>query len=267
MDFIKKHYEKMLLALALLTLIGSAGWLASKVESLSLENQQVTRRPKPKGKTVQAVDVGSYSNAIASLRQPPLWTNDPSTMFPSARTVRTDINPVMHQEGRQGPGPFLDRVTREPFNLLFKAYTGDGHDFQLNFLSWARTFYVSDPGMEVADHFGKTGYVITKFTQKKVLVNDPNLGTQSEKDVSELTLQHAGEDPIVLVLNQVKEGREPVAWVSCGGGDTRSRPVRRQQTFTCSDATYKVVDINPKQMLISNEKTGESQIIPLSATQ
>jgi hypothetical protein len=261
MDFIKKHYEKMVLALALLALIASAGFLSFKVESLSQENAQVVRRLKPKGTAVPSItnSVAGYSNAIAAIQHPPLWNGDPARLF--AETDYIGPKQTVDPTSPEGPGPFLTRVTREPFNLLFMAYTGEGSSFQLNFLSWARTFYVSDVGMEVADRYYKTGYFIKKFTRKKIMVNS-STGKDHETDVSELTLQREGEDPIVLVLNQIKEGREPVAWVACKGAG--ARPVRRQQSFSCGDMSYKVVDIAPKQMIISNEKTGERQTIPLS---
>jgi hypothetical protein len=260
MDFIKKHYEKMILALALLALIGSAGYLSFMVESLSQENAKVVRRLKPKGTAVPSItnSVAGYSNAIAAIQHPPLWNGDPARLFPEAEWWRPPTTDGTSQD--QGPGPFLNRVTREPFSLLFMAYTGEGSNFQLNFLSWARTFYVSDVGMEVADRYYKTGYFIKKFTRKKITASDATAKGR-EKDVSELTLQREGEDPIVLVLNEIKEGREPVAWVACKGAG--ARPVRRQQSLSCGDISYKVVDIAPKQMIIMVEKTGERKTIPL----
>ena len=154
------------------------------------------------------------------------------------------------------------RFSREPFKLLFMAYTGDGHDFQLNFISEARTFFVPEVGMEVADSFGKTGYVIKKFALKKPPV-DPKTGTATGADLSELTLQREGEDPIVLVFNQIKEGREPVAWIAVQG-ETKSRLVRRQGEFKGSDGkTYKVIDITPKQMILLDETGGGQVPVPL----
>ena len=78
MDFIKKHYEKILLALALLVLIGAAAYLAYSASKLSEEVQEAPRRPKPRGKTAQTGDIATYTNAIASLQTPPLWDASPA---------------------------------------------------------------------------------------------------------------------------------------------------------------------------------------------
>jgi hypothetical protein len=148
-----------------------------------------------------------------------------------------------------------------PFNLLFMAYSGDGHNFQLNFLTRSQTFMVPEVGMEVWDRFSKTktGYIIKKFEQKTITVTEG--GITKDKDVSELTLQHEGDEPIVMVYGQIKAGREPVARISCKGSMLL---VRRDQRFDCENTTYNVVDITPKQMIIIDVKSGEKQIIPLS---
>jgi len=65
------------------------------------------------------------------------------------------------------------------------------------------------------------------------------------------------------VHGQIKEGREPVAWVVCPGS-ARMLDVRRDLLFSCGDATYNVIDITPKQMIIINQKSEEKLTIPLS---
>ncbi len=261
-DFLKKHFEKLLLALALVVLIVSAWLLSNQVDQLNTANQEVRRRQKKKGNDVQSIPLGPYSNVLAYLQSPPLWTNPIRIVI----TTQSPTGPNVDNTGTvTGCDPAcLTSVTREPFKLLFKAYTGDGHNFQLNLSTYNKTFYVADVGMEVADKFDKTAYFIKDFKQKKTTVNDSQMGRDYEKDVSELTLQRTGDDPIVLTLNQIKEGREPVAWVRCEG-ENRSRPIRKQQTFTCKDKTWKVVDINQNQMLIIDAKTGgETKTIPIS---
>jgi hypothetical protein len=258
MDWIKKHYEKIALALALLLLIASAAILSFKVGALSQEIQEAPRRAKAKVKPVQPVNLEPYSNAIEAVQEPPLWTNKPMPIFTSGSAPASSVDSPQAKE-TEGKLPVLVQVLRMPFELLFKSYTGDGRNFQLNFLTVSRTFVVPEVGMEVGDRFSKTGYIIKKFEKKKIPTSVG--GITREKDVSELTLQHEGEEPIVLVYGVTTAGREPVARISCKGSMLLER---RLQRFNCADATYNVVDITSTLMIIIDEKSGEKLTIPLS---
>ena len=258
MDWIKKHYEKITLALALLLLIASAAILSLKVEAISHEIQEAPIRTKMKGKPAQSINLGPYTNAIEAVQKPPLWTNKPMPMFPGT-VQKTSVISTAQAAAAEGKLPVLAQVLYVPFNLLFMAYSGDGRNFQLNFLTRSQTYMVPEVGMEVADRFSKTGYFIKKFEKKTITVTEG--GITKDKDVSELTLQHEGDEPIVMVHGRIKLGREPVAQILCGGSTLY---VRRAQVLNCEDMTYNVVDITPKQMIIIDVKSGEKQIIPLS---
>ena len=97
MDFIKKHYEKIVLAVALVALIGSAAFLAFKVSALSEEVTDAIRS-RPKGKPLEPVDIGIYTNAIACLQAPPMW-NDGPDMFHTGDIVKAPAG------GDVPPGP------------------------------------------------------------------------------------------------------------------------------------------------------------------
>ncbi len=260
MDFLKKHYEKVSLATVLIALIASAIWLSLKVNTLSSESTEAPSRTS-KNDVVPHLDAQSYSNAILSLKQPPLWTNAPSDLFAEVAagplgpiTTPTNSFPVI-----------LMSVTRKPFKLLFKAYSYDaqkdeGYNYQINFQFRARTFFVRAVSDPIKDRYEDTGYKITKFERKSVTVNDPSLGGKRDKDVSELTLQREGEKPVLLVLLQETEEQEPVAIVRCGAAGV-DREYRRGQRIECTGRTYKVVDINPSQMVIVDTQTEKEHII------
>ncbi len=254
MDFIKKHYEKIALAAALVALIASATFLAIKVSALSEQVDEAIRR-KPRGKTVEPGDIGLYTNAIARILVPPLWADNNPDMFRTGETVR--------ETGGEGPKPptpdpyRVIEVSRRPFKLIFKSYTGDGHNFQINFLTRARTFFIPEVGMEIADKFGTTGYAIKKFERKFVTRQVPGVGPQ-DVDVSELTIQHEGDEPIVLPLNKVVEEKEPFVTIQCSDGGPELY-LSRQQEFTCGGKTYIVVDMNPTQVIIMDKLSKEKR--------
>ena len=138
MDFLKKHYEKIALAVALIALIVSAIWLSLKINALNSELASSQTTPQPKREASPQLNLQAYSNAIVMLKAPPLWTNAPTNPFGPTLDVRTpDVTnettfPVI-----------LMSVGREPFKLLFKAYSYDadkkeGYNFQINFQFRAR---------------------------------------------------------------------------------------------------------------------------------
>ena len=263
MDFIKKHYEKIVLAASLLVLIGSAVLLALRVGALSTEIQTGTRNPRPKPEPVKPIDLGEYSNAIASLKTPALWTNNPVTMFPSVTRTQLEETTTVVMTNATGPKVGLVRITHRQFKLRFDAYAGKGENFQLNFQFRPRTFFVPAVGMPVGDQFEDTGYILAKFEQKTCRETVPGLGDQ-DVDCSVVTLKRGNENPILLVLNKPTEEQEPVAMIQCGA-DPHPREVRRGLEFTCESVTYKVVDIDSDQVIIIEKQTGEKHAISLTA--
>jgi hypothetical protein len=253
MDFLKKHFEKVALAAGLLLLIASAVYLSFRLN-------EVNQPPAPinvKGPAAPPMDLTTYAKAIESLNSPPQWKSSGQDMF---SPVKAEAPLPPPEIPTNGPPVVLLRVVREPFKLLFKAYIGEGRTFQLNFQFRPRTFFVEKVGDYVEDRFENTGYKLIKFGKKIIEVEDPQIGRKTAKDVSELTIQHEGEDPITLVLGREAQQQEPVALVQCGSG-AQSFKVRRGQRFSCAGKTYIVVDMTPTQMIIVDEQTKEKHTI------
>jgi hypothetical protein len=263
MDFIKRHYEKIVLAAALLILIVSAVLLALKVGALSTEIQEGPRR-RQKGEPFKSTDLGPYSNAIGSLKEPALWTNDPGKMFPSSVSATQNVDvPPPPTPPTNGLRIALAAITRRPFKLRFDAYSGKGENFQLNFQFRPRTFFVPTVGMVVGDQYETTGYMLVKFEQKTCREVVPGVG-ERDVDCSAVLLQRANEKPITLVLNKPTQEDEPIAMIVCGT-DPRPREVRRGLEITCEGVPYKVVDINSRQVIILDRQSGETHTISLPA--
>jgi hypothetical protein len=258
MDFLKKHYEKIVLAITLVALIVSAVLLAMNVGTLSSQlaeepNYVPTLAPAP-----HAV-LGPYSNAVLSLAEPASWTNGDPFKNPTVILAPTNT-PVVPTNDFQ---VVLMNVVRKPFKLLFMTYSYDanadtGYNFQINFQFRSRTFFVRSVGDPIRDRYEDTGYRITKFEKKSTTVDDPLLGSKREKDLSELTVQHEGGNPVVLGLES--EDQEPVAEVRCHA-DGAVKEYRRGQTIECDRKTYKVVDITLQQMVIVDAQTQEQHVI------
>jgi hypothetical protein len=261
MDFLKKHYEKIVLAVTLVALIVSAVLLAMNVGALS---SQLAEEPNtiPKAAPVPRAILETYSNAVQSLAQPSLWTND-FNPFINNSLPPTPTN-IIATATNEFP-VILMSVVRKPFKLLFMTYSYDanagmGYNFQINFQFRSRTFFTRSVGDPIRDRYEDTGYRITRFEKKSATVDDPLLGSKREKDISELTVQHEGGNPVVLVLGLESEDQEPVAEVRCHA-DGATTEYRRGQSFECDHKTYKVVDITLQQMVIVDAQTQEQHVV------
>jgi hypothetical protein len=260
MDLLKKHYEKVLLALALVALIGSAFVLSYRVNTLSAE---IKAPPKPPGIShgaLKPMDFAPYTNAVGTLKAPPQWVGVTQDLF-GMQPTSADVQPS------PGGMPALVGIVRKPFKLLFKTYSYNdeekkGYSFQVNFQFRSRTFFVSEVGDEVGDAFERTGYMVKKFEKKSVTEFDAAFNREVEKDVSELTIQYKDEPPVLLVVNRQAEEQEPVAKFRCGF-DPKLREIRRRQRFNCEGKNYYVVDITANQMIIRDEQTGKEQVLSL----
>src|SRR5579862_5532455 len=118
MDFLKKHYEKIILAAALVFLIASAIYLALKVSALNSELSEVENhgaRPQ----LTPHVALATYSNAIHEVQNPPTWdTNVYVRVFdqraPAPKVLAIDPASLSNNL------PILVAVVHKPFTLLFK---------------------------------------------------------------------------------------------------------------------------------------------------
>ena len=188
-----------------------------------------------------------------------MWNDGPDMFQTGERVLATrDPGPGTPLPPTHDPYTLLG-ISRRPFKLIFKSYTGDGQNFAINFLTRARTFFVAEVGMEIADKFEQTGYFITNFVQKTVVQEVPGVGKR-ELDASELTIQHAGDEPIKLILNRETQEKEPVASIQCTEGG-QLRLASRQQEFTCGDKIYIVVDITSTQLIIMGKQSREKLTI------
>jgi hypothetical protein len=264
MDAFKKHFEKILLAEALLLLIGVAVYLVIKVSELSAEVQSGPLRPKPKGKPVPPSDTSPYAAALQSLQSPATWDTNLGNPFRTEATTIIVVETNVVVAPPSGPPIALTRIIRQPFKLIFKSYKGDGESFQINFLTQNRSFFVGQVGDKIADRFLDTGYQVAKFEKKITSVYNPSLGVTNEVDVSELTIQRRDDSPILLTLGKVAEEKEPLAEATCiTETHTLALKLRKGEKFLCGAATYNVVDITPTQVIIEETKSKEKHTISL----
>ncbi len=265
MDFLKKHHEKIILALALLVLIGTAGYLALRVGALTKLVQDSAQQTQNKGENIRPIDPNAYKQALTALESPFSWSYPASNTFgiaPLPEKPPTNDGPVVT------PSPLeLLQVQTKQFKLLFRAYNwdreaGTGRNFQLS--SKSRTYFINEIGQPIPDPSETNKFTVSKFQRKIIEVDVPGIGKQ-ERDASELTLTRADEEPITLVLDRVS-APNPVALIRCRRRPEEPVLVKQGDTFDCAGVAYKVVDITSTQVLILNPRTGEEVTLKLLST-
>jgi hypothetical protein len=270
MDFLKRHWEKILLSLVLVGVIGMGAWLAFSVERLNSEIREAPNRPPPKGEKVKPLDKTPLASAAEALQSPVLWDAIEADPFRAHQRV-VEVAPGTNTQTGPVEEPLtLVRIERKPFKLLFKAYSWDaeketGYNFQINFQYRGRTFFVPVVGDPIRGLREDTGYVSVSFAHKVQPVFRPDLGKEMEEDQSVLTIKHDDEKPIELVLGKVGEEQEPVATLRCEVWPAPARlvEVRRGQAFECGGRGFIVVDITQKQVVIKDQKSAEKRTLDL----
>jgi hypothetical protein len=229
-----------------------------KVNNLSERlNQPDAVIASPKKADYLPLDTRKYVNALGAVQHPSVWVSSATDLF------RADTNPDRVISNK--PIAYL-RLEQLPFDLLFKAYSWDAakekaFNLQISLRDLKRTYFVTGVGDEVKDQFGDTGYKISKFERKVQNVFNPSVGHNMEADNSELTLERAGEDTILLELGKVRLRTESVATIVCQEDPQNEIQLRRNQSIICPSNTYIIVDMNDKQMVIKNLNTGKEDII------
>lgn len=151
--------------------------------------------------------------------------------------------------------PTVVWIGAKPMKILFTDYNGDGTNFTLHTSPCGPVlWFVPKIGMEVADRFRKSGYVIKKF-EHKTRMSKIDATVSNEVDVSELTLQHEGEAPIVLVKGELKTVSEPVVrFVDSPSGRTAD-VYRSEERFGWGESQYKIIEIKADCVVIMDERT------------
>ena len=73
MEFLKKHYEKLVLCVVLVGLAATALWMKSAIETVQTAVPPIvnTPAPAPKNSTIKPIDLTPYSQALAQVTNPP----------------------------------------------------------------------------------------------------------------------------------------------------------------------------------------------------
>jgi len=252
MQFLKKHYEKIILCVVLLGLATAAIWMGAKISELKEEVSQPVSEGSHKGKSLVPLDLTNDMLALAAV------TNPPPVILSGGHNL---FNPVTWK--------------RKPNGELIKIlYTGPDALAIVN-ISPLYTIIAYD-------HPTGTGgiYVFTVQTNSgRKLIEHPKIDEKTKSGLYIVRgIKGASEDPTELQL-EISETQESV-WISKGAPykrvdgytadmkyDPESRTLLKQhvnEIITLDNEQYKVVEITNNAVRVQAIKNTKVTTIPWS---
>ena len=251
MEFLKKHYEKILLSVVLLGLGAAAYWMNDSIAEAKADIEKRTQMPA-KGKLVQPVDL---TNEVATLDKA---SNPPQVEISGAHNL---FNPVTWKRKPDGTlmkvlkeGPAAATITNiAPLytTITFERAAGSGYYMSIQQLSARRP-------QEYAKLKEKTKAGLFTITEVVGPAEDP----------TELVL----DTPLSATPVRVSKGH-PFQAVDGHIADLRYEPdsksfnkVRVNDTITFSGERYKVIDITNNAVRVISISTEQKTTIMWNKT-
>ncbi len=133
MDFLKKHYEKIALSLALLGLVGTAVWVFLAIQQTKQDVEGSTAQagaPTPFPKA----DLAPYTAAMTKAGTPVLVDlGNPHMLFnPSTWKRKTDGTLIKMQSSNPADALAITKITPLNLTLNFERVAGTGYYFGIN---------------------------------------------------------------------------------------------------------------------------------------
>lgn len=246
MDFLKKHYEKLILSVVLLVVAVTAFWLTQKVESVrtTLE-EQLKLTVGSKKKVLKPVDLTNDLAALKRVSEPfQLELSGSHNVFNPIRWIRGSDGTSIKPDPRRDLANSLKFVTATPLNLtlVYLGPTGTGDPFRYQFS-------------------------VTRDFEKKVANRRPITVSLTEGTKNEwfhLREVHGPKDTATEVVIELIEGGELITL-------TKDKPVHRARGFQAdlrfeakdfaarrvddalnlSGSQYKIVAIGKDELVVS----------------
>ncbi|MFA6560450.1 MAG: hypothetical protein WCV00_00915 [Verrucomicrobiia bacterium] len=263
MEFLKKHYEKIALAVVSLMMIATALTLVNKLGFDGAELPVIDKNLSP----AKPLDTNELMQIATLLKSPPSWrTNDGSRPFiPEVWKWNGKDLFLASEEPREvvviagDPAEELDWwVASRTFPIKFMGVAsgaGTTAVFQINIAGAGSRFVkIGDPPIKQAIYGTMEEFTVLRYLEKKVKWFNPKIGGEQVSDVSELTLQRksAGviKEVLLIVEKQTLES-EPVARYQSRVSGEQSGELKQGSKFNYKGKAYELVrlDTNPPLLI------------------
>ena len=248
MEFLKKHYEKILLSIVLLGLVGAILWLLTAIKDAEADSQMGASAP-PKIKVLPDLNLSAERQAIQAVANPqPVVLSGSHNVF----------NPVTWK--RKPDGSLMKILVEGP-----EALTITGIKPVLMTISYDHPggpgFYImniqSQTGKRYAQEYAKVNELVKSgiFTIREV--------KGAAEDPTELVLELAGTKEMVSVSKSNSYQRVEI-YTADLKYDPESKPfskLRVNDPLTISGLTYRISSISSNEVRVIYQPTGKQTTI------
>ncbi len=250
MEFLKKHYEKIAVAVVSLMMIATAVTLAGWLGLGNSELPDINKNIAP----ATPVDTNELMQIATLLKSPPAWrTNDGPRPFIPDMWVwdGKEIFPPgeahvdVHVAG--DPANELEWwAASRTFPMRFMAVVSEGV-FQINIANGGSRFVKQGDVIKQTIFGVAETFTVLRYESKKVKQFIPSLGLEREVDLSVLTLLRKSADitkQVLLVIGKTISESEPVARCVSSVTGQQFDNLKPKSKFTYKGKEYEVVSLD-----------------------
>lgn len=244
MEFLKKHYEKIVLSAVLLVVAGVAFWLTQAVSQVQMSlEEQLKARVRGSKKQLQPADLTNAIAAVRQLERPvPLELSGGHSVFNPFRWIRgSDGSPK--PDPRQDLSATLKLVQTKPLNLklVYVGPTGVGDPYRYE-------FSIEQQASKKVSERRAVSTSLTEGTKNNLFRLQEVRGP---KDTAiEVVIQLIGGETIVLAKGKAFE--KAMGYAADLRFENRDFAGKRtDDSLSLSGANYKIVAIGKDQLVVS----------------
>lgn len=260
MEFLKKHYEKVVLGIVLLALTGVAIWLPMKIQE---DKAQVASLVDKHGlpRKVAAIEPTDISKAVAIREQtatpPGADFSGDHNLFNSVRWMKTPegLLEKMSDENYGAKRVTVEKINPLNFTVEYERKTGSGYQFRVTKESADRP----------TERRPRPYYATLQSAKNDVFTLKGVNGPEDEPLTFDIEINDTGETIVVPAKAAYTTTNGYSADLSYSLEKKTWKDARVKQELVFANDTNIVVDINPSEVIlraVSNEKT---TIIPFNA--
>ncbi len=263
MDFLKRHYEKVALAIVSLLLIASALTLMGRLALGGSEDRDTDKNNRA---PASPLDTNELAQVAAQLTTPAHWAGQgPSPFIPEQWKYLPDKGELVKAD-IQGPVKVMPVLDELDWHIRFKTFPmefkgiafGEGANatFQINIAN-AGTRFVKI-GQVFKQLIGSTveEFKVLKLEAKKTQAFNRSTGRMQSVDVSLLTLLRRGTIEIPLTMGQKRLESDPAASYESRVTGERSIEVGKNAIFQYKGKRFKLLDITIRRLVIQDLESG-----------
>ena len=241
MQYLKKHYEKVILVVVLLAVAGSAFWLTNQVETVRTTlAEQLRQQIGGKQKELKPVDLAAATNAMSRLgaAQKLQLSGEHKTINPVA-WLKNATGFV--RAGDKGHGLSIGKISPLNLSVIYTGVVGAGDPYRYQFT--VEKAYEKQPA--------KRRPLTTSLTEGTK--NDTFLLREvkaPKEAASEVLIEMAGEKATLI---KDKPYVKAMAYAVDFRSDTTGRdlPTKRQEESVSNNGTsYKIISISEAEVII-----------------